>query len=197
MPCKSFHLALRAGRGPAFTLVEVLLALTITAMVGASVAAMLAGTSYGTSSRRSMRGVLVKTQTTHSRLSAALRVAREVVHPNSGQPTSNDYLVLWIADANDDNIKQNNEVQLIERVAAQDELRSYTSDADPADFVDTSTFRTLALSSYTPELWATEVTALSSRATLSPAGTTLISFRLTVTHGDLTDTAVGASAVRQ
>ena len=181
----------------AFTLVEVLLALAITALVGLSVAAMLTATAYGTTSRQEMRGLLVKTQTISARLNAAIRTSKVVLYPNAGQATSNDYLVLWTADENDDSTKQNNEVQLIERNAVNNELNSYVDSTDTADFGNVAAFRTQALASYPSARWASGVTSLSLRATTDPAGTMLLSYRFTVAEGQATETAVGAAAPRQ
>ena len=181
----------------AFTLVEVLLALAITALVGLSVAAMLTATAYGTTSRQEMRGLLVKTQTISARLSAAIRTSREVLYPNAGQPTSNDYLVLWTADENDDSVKQNNEVRLIERSTVDNELDSYVDSTDTADFSNVAAFRTQALASYPSVRWARGVTTLSFQATTDPADTMLLSYHFTVAEGQATETAVGAAAPRQ
>lgn len=186
-----------APRGPGFTLVEVLLALVVTTLVGLATVAMLSATAYGTTSRQHARTLLITTRVVDARLGAALRSAQEVVYPNSGQPTATDYLVLWVNDENGDDVKQHGEMQLIERDSATNELRSYRNSADATTYADVAGFRAAALASYPGETWAHGVSALDLAATTTPAGTVLVSFRLTVSEGGESESAVGAVAPRQ
>ena len=178
-----------------FTLLELLLALVITAMVGLSAAAMINATAYGTSSRNSMRKLLVKSKVLSTRLSSSIRNSMDSIQPSVAQPESTNILIIWVADTNNDQAKQNNEMQLIERDTTTNELKSYKDEMDVNDFVDAATFRTRALSSYTAETWGTSVTDLSFTLSGS-AGATVVTSRLTATQGDLTETTVIAASPR-
>lgn len=196
MHCNQPYQAKPLVRHRAFTLVEVLLALAITGLVGLSVATMLTATAYGTTNHRETRGLLVQSQTISARLNSAIRTAKEVLYPNASQTTSTDYIVVWIADDNDDSTKQNNEVQLIERNSGNNELRSYANPADTADFTNVAAFRTQALASYTSVRWSTGVSVLSFEATTSPTDTMLIGYTFTVTQNQTSHTSVGAATPR-
>ena len=192
------RLRLSRLRNPsAFTLVELLIALIITAVIGASTVAMLGAVSYGTTNRREMRSLVVKTRTVQMRMDLALRTAEEVLYPNATQPSVADYTVIWVADENDDDTKQNNEIRLIERDTSTKELNTYRSATDTATFTTVSAFRTNALAAYTPTRWATGISALTFAATTAPTNTFLVSYQLTAESNSQTETAAGAVAPRQ
>lgn len=179
-------------RRSAFTLVELLIALTITALVGATTVSMLSAMSNGTDANRTVRELLVKTKMIDGRIRSAVRGSVEVID------SSNDHLILWKADENDDDAKQNNEVQLIERNSATNELHSYQNSADTNGFSTAAAFRSNAIATYTSQRWATDVTASAITVTTTPAGSkALVSFRITVNSGSANETAIGAAALRE
>ncbi len=164
--------------------------MTITALVGVSAAATLSATAYGTSSRRSMSALLVKSRMVNTRLATAIRASLEV------EAVGADYVVLWVDDTNGDDTKQNNEMQLIERDTLENELNSYRDTSDTAPFSSAAAFRANALAAYAAEPWATGVSAMTLTADAGPPDTKFISFRLTFTADDMSETTVGAAARR-
>ena len=196
----------------AFTLVELLLALAITGMVSAGVATMLAAVSYGTSSQRDLRGVVVKGRVLNARLSAAVRSARALLESGT------DYLVLWNGDVNTNGTTDApdlSEMRLIERDAGLDELRSYgfpdswtqaqidAADVsfqltgNPSGFFQTATATAKTNASFVPTKWGTGVTAISfALDDTNPETASLVSYRLTLSAGSLSETVVGAASAR-
>ncbi|MCP4247270.1 MAG: hypothetical protein GY778_09505, partial [bacterium] len=73
------------------TLVELLLAVMISALIGGGVVAMLVAVAYGTSSSRDLRAIVVKSATIDGRLGAAIRRSRQVL------AVGTDYCILWTA----------------------------------------------------------------------------------------------------
>jgi hypothetical protein len=175
-------------------LTEVLLALTVTALVGLAVVTMLSAASYGSTSRAGMRDVLVLSRTTAARIGLSVRTALDVVGVDA---VNGDYIVLWLHDSNEDGIRQYDELELIERDAVTNELRSYTSASDATEFTTLAAFRATALASFTPERWATGITEVDF-VLLAPLDVEapLVSWRLTATRDEVSETAVGAVAVR-
>ncbi len=193
----------RAG----LTLLELLLALSITSIVGLAVTAMLAATSYGTDSEHDMRALLVRHTAATARISAAVRSCKQILAQGDG------YLILWQADPNANNKPDRTEIQHIECDDATDEILSYTTvfpdawsqtqiDAADTEYELTDNFVTItaALKSGTyfpPERWAAGVTALDLALDQSdPLAANRVSYRITLQAGDLTDTAIGAAALR-
>ena len=99
-------------------------------------------------------------------------------------------------DENADEVKQKNEMQLIERNAAGSELRSYRNPADTGAFTTANAFRSGALATYPATTWARGVTALSFTADATPPATRLVSLRITLTNGHLTESSIAAVALR-
>ncbi len=192
----------RARRARGMTLIELLLAVAGTALVAAAIAAMLVATSYGTESRTDMRELIVKHKAISTRLSAAIRSARMVLEQGDG------YIVLWLADTNEDGQPNLAELRRLERHGATNALRSYIAPADldetdnTAYDLDTTDFGTetdsIKGSANFPEaLWATDVTGWD--LTLDDADARLarlVTWRLALRAGDMTDTAVGVAALR-
>ena len=74
------------------SLLELMLALTVTALVAAAISGMMGALSAGVSSRRDGRSVMVRASAAESRLSAYVAPCRCIL---SADPTS---LVLWLSD---------------------------------------------------------------------------------------------------
>lgn len=181
----------RSRLGPSgFTLVELLIALVVSGLVAAGVTAMLVAVSYGTSSSHDLRTLVVKSKTIDARLGASIRVCRQVLASGS------DFLLLWVADADEDDVTDNAEVRLIDRDAATDMLNSYYDDTAAGAYVDAATFRALALGSFTPQPWGTGVTGLSFVLDIPARGTNLVSYTMTLESEDVSETVVGAVAMR-
>jgi hypothetical protein len=181
-------------RASAFTLTELLLAMAITVVVGAATVAMLNAAAYGSTSRSGMRDLVVLSRTVSARIGLTARTAVEIVGVDA---TSGEYVVLWVADANDDATKQYKEMQLIERHSASSELRSYTSTSDNTNYSTLAAFRTAALASFTSATWATGISDVEFKL-LAASGSNgpLLSWQVTATRNSVSDTAVGAVAMR-
>lgn len=181
----------------AFTLVELLLALSIMTMVGVASLAILGATTYGTSDDQTRRELMVKTEVVGRRIDGALHTAEALLVPSSGQPTSTDYFIVWVDDANDDAVKDNSEMLLVERDTGDNELIAYRDTTATGTFSDAGTFRTAALASYPASRWATGVSALSFSATFGTGQLPLLTYSFTLTKGTTSETLTRAASLRQ
>jgi len=189
--------ALRRSGG--LTLVELLLALAITGLIGAAIASMLTAVSYGTRSSTDIRSLVVKNKTLGARITAAVRQSAQVLDADDG------YIVLWMSDLDGSGTPNLLELQRIELDTGSEQLISYTPDPSATDVeydIDTDDFDivTTALigsGDLVDELWATDVTAWTiDTDAADPPDATLVSFRLTLTAGGLSDTSVNAVSLR-
>lgn len=175
----------------AFTLVELLITLTVSAVIAATVITMVSATAHGSDSSRTMRELLVRGRVIDGRLRSAIRGSAEVIDH------ADDYLVLWAGDTNGDDAKQNDEVQLIERDTSTYELTSYANSADTNGFTTASAFRSAAKASYPSQRWATGVTTTVIDVTNPPAGgSAMVSYRVIIERESATEVIVGAEALR-
>ena len=199
--------ATRPGRRcRGMTLVELLLGLSSTALIGAAIAAMLSAVSYGTSSSRDMRSLVVRNKVISARFSAAVRDARLVL------ATGADYIVLWRLDDNENGRPNLGEIQWIELDGETNRLRCFEANfagltpeqieaADTeftfdADF-DAATAGKRGTALFPASLWADSVTNWA--VTLNDANAqqaSLVSFRFQITNEDASDTLIGAAALR-
>jgi hypothetical protein len=193
-------------------MVELLLALTITALIAAAVTAMLVATAYGTSSERDLRGAVTRGKLVGARLNAAVRSSRAVLE------TGTDYLVLWMGDINTNatpDAPDLSEIRLIERDGAGDELNSYKfpdswtqAQIDAADvsyaltgnppgFFQSAAATAKAAGSFVATRWGSQVTSiLFDLDGADPSTTTLVSYQFTVGAGELSETVIGAASLR-
>lgn len=194
----------RARRG--LTLVELLMALAITAMVGLAIASMLFAVSRGTASSQDMRGLVVKHKALDARLAAAIRSSRKVL------ATGSNCIVLWMADTRADGVPDLSELRRIE-VDNTGSLVSYSAsfpanwsqaaiDAADTSYPLNSDFLTVTSglksnSLFPSTKWMTGVTAITftlNNATAQSAN--LVSYRATVTSGSQSAVPVGAATLR-
>jgi len=193
--------ARRAGNG-GVTLMELLLALMVSGLVGAAVALMLSATSYGTSSQAEKRSMLVTNEIAAGRLGEALRRSKMVLAKGE------DYLVLWMADTSVNDVPNLSELHRIERDPTTDELQSYRAPADLASEDDveydlgTTDFNAvtgaLKDSAYFPgTLWATEVTAWTTTVpTADVRQANFVGYRITTTSDGASETKIGGMKLR-
>ncbi|MBI1369481.1 MAG: hypothetical protein GC162_12610 [Planctomycetes bacterium] len=194
-------------RGAGLTLPELLLALVLTSLVGLGVGTMMVATAYGTSSRTQMRSAAVRVAALSNRLDASLRSCKRVLEAGS------NYVILWTADSRADDKPNLSELRLIERNPATGDLTSYTANfgsmtdaqieaADTAYDTSTTNFYTTCQSLksgglFPGTVWSKNVTAWTHTfvgATVTSA--TAMGYRLTVTVGNISETAVGTMALR-
>ena len=99
-----------------FTLIETLLAVCITAMVGTGIATMMSVLSRDIGLQYEARGVLVRTSTAQARLSSYVAPARHVLEADESA------LVLWLEDARESNTVHASEIRWVRHDEHQDRL---------------------------------------------------------------------------
>ncbi|MEX2673747.1 MAG: hypothetical protein WD294_16725 [Phycisphaeraceae bacterium] len=111
----------------AFTLVEMLIGLALSSMVGLGVAMMLAAVGSGTQTQQHSRESMVTRQVVIHRLGEVTRDAASMVltdHPH--------HIVLWIADANGNRVPDTSELRRIEWDKQSQEIWVYEAVDDLA-----------------------------------------------------------------
>ena len=201
------HAAVHAAsrrRQLGLTFVELMMAMTATALIGLAIASMLFATTYGTEADKDLRSMVVKHKVLNARLSAAIRASKMVLAQGT------DYLVLWMDDTTGEGEPNLSEIRLIHRDAATDELSSYLAPANPApdteypiastDFNDfgSATLPPIKGTANLPQsLWATGVTdwpVTLDDPTVQSAR--LVAYQITLQVGTLSDTSIGQSSLR-
>ncbi|MEM6504362.1 MAG: hypothetical protein AAF711_02740 [Planctomycetota bacterium] len=185
-----------ARRG--LTLLELLLALAGTAVIGTAVTAMLTGVAYGTATDKDMRSLITRQMALRARLEAEIRESRMVL--DSG----GDYVILWSGDSDDDGLPSKTEIQVIEYDAVMDRVVRYT----PAPLITdvgyqlTDDFRTLTDAykgdaTFPGERWAEQITSLTiSLDSIDPQSAKLVSFTFGMAGGEIPYTGIGAASIR-
>ena len=184
----------RAG----LSLIELLLALAATAVIGAAIASMLAATSYGTSSSRDMRALVARGKVINARIGAAIRGSRLILDEGD------DFVILWTRDLDENDAPSLLEIRCIDRDAATDELSSYEAPTGTTDvpYNLTDDFKTITDAlmggpTFPAELWAKDVTAWTIDLNdADPQQATLVSYQLTLVTGDMSDTAINVVHLR-
>ena len=195
------HRSARRGRA-GLTLVEIMIALVLTAMVGVAVAAMLDSVAYATTSRTSVRRINVKQKVVGSRIDAAIRSSMMVLAHDA------EFIVLWMSDARPNGKPDLSELRRIERNPATSELWSYRAPANLAAVNDTRYRLSDDFSAITAglkgtgvfpgERWGTSVTAWSPTLNATvPADATLVRYDLTIAGDDATITLQHAASLRR
>ncbi|GAB4186090.1 MAG: hypothetical protein Kow00105_00550 [Phycisphaeraceae bacterium] len=181
------------------TLVELLMALTVTALIGAAIASMLSAVTYGTSNTHDLRSLVAKNKTLSARITAAVRQSRQVLD------AGNDYLVLWTEDLNGSDAPDLLELQRIERDSVNNTLTSYTPDPNATDVAydlenddfDTITTNLISSGDLVGERWGNDVAGFAVTPDQpDPLDATLISYQLTLTAGGMSDVSVNAVSLR-
>lgn len=181
----------------AFTLVELLLAMSILAVVGVAALSILGATTYGTSDDQLRREMIVSAEVIKQRINSVVHAAEELIIPNSGQTTSTDYLIVWAKDTNDDETKDNSEMLLIERDTSTNELLAFQDTSAAGTFSDAATFRAAAKASYPSTRWATGFSAFFCTASFGAGQFPLLTYKFTVTRGTSNETHTGSASLRQ
>lgn len=159
------------ARRRAFTLVELLIALAITSVIGAATVSMLFATTRATEVQRDVRGSIIRQQSVYARLKDRVNTALAFLGADD------DQVVLWLADDNEDGFVNLGELGLLEYDAANDQLLSYSiewpggwsqSQIDGANtqYSNSDNFITRAenakATGYFPSsVWASDVTAMT------------------------------------
>lgn len=183
-----------------FTLAELLLAITISGVIAAAVAAMIYAVSYGTTSQRDLQSILVENDVAGSRINALVRPSRQVLASGA------NYLVLWLNDADGDSQAAVSELCRIEYDQAHNSLYTYRAPANVApntiypiattDFAAvTSAIKGTA--SFPQTLLASDITGVTfTLDDADPKLSALVTVRITTTINKTSGTTVVASAMR-
>lgn len=190
----------------ALTLAELIVAITVTALIAASVGSILFAAGYGTSSRRDVRRLAVRSAQIRHRLDNAIRSAQAVLASGTG------YIVLWTGDTRVNGQVNLSEIQMIE--LASGTLTWYvtvfpsgwsqsTIDAADTTYAASTNFYTTATTAkagtnFPGTTWATaasDFTITLDNATATAAK--LVTWNLTLTNDLLTQSLVEATALRQ
>jgi len=184
------------------TLIEVFIALTITTLVGAGVAAMLFLTSYGTSGQNDARNMLVSNEVAATHLGAALQASKMVL------AKGDNYLVLWMADTRTNDEPDLSELRRIERDPETNELRSYRAPASLPEESDaiyelaSTDFNavTNALkgsADFPASLWGADITTWTTTVgAADPQQYSFVGFQVTTTMNGVSATKIGGAALR-
>lgn len=185
-----------ATRG--LTLLELLLALAGTAVIGSAVAAMITGVAYGTAVDKEMRSIITRQMALRARVEAEVRESLMLLDAGS------DYLILWSSDDDADGRPSKAEIQVIEHDAAMDRVMRYAPAPLISDvgYAMTDDFRAATNSykgdsTFPGERWAEQIDSLA--ITLDdpgPQSAGLVSLRFGMSGGEVPYTGIGAAAIR-
>jgi len=192
--------AFRHRRAHGMTLAELILAIAGISVVAMAVVSMLFAVSYGSDEDKSVRSLTVEAKAVSTRLNAAIRGSRRLLDE------SDTRLILWTRDADADGLVDLDELRILDFAAEAARLSSsvVADDATPADYDALATDFAAVVAALddaddldaTP--WSNRV-ADFAHSTDSPddaTGATLLSYRLTLTHSNLTETVAYAAALR-
>ena len=185
----------RAG----LTFLELMLAISGTALIGSAIVSMLYAVSYGTQADKDLRSLVTKQMALRTRVSGAVRESAVVLQQGAG------YLFLWHNDTDESGTPHLDEITLIEFDGLANELNAYRAPAAPSsnpEYALADDFSTVIASlkgtaDFPAQRWASDIAAFDiSLDDPTAQSARLVSFRLTLTTGDEQDTAVGAAALR-
>lgn len=181
------------------TTLELLIALTITSLVGLGVAAMLSAAAYGSDGQRDLQRTIVARKVVQERLGATLRSARFVLDAGT------DHLVLWLGDDDGSGVPDTAELVRIEFDADAGTLRELVPDTDalgndahdPDDDFGALTAGWRDTGDMIARAWARGVSGVRfDLDDAEPRSASLVGFRITLTDGLVSDTMATAFALR-
>ncbi len=193
---------LNRSRRRGMTLVELMMALGIMALISVAIGGMLTATAYGTRADHDLQGLVVRAKTTTMRLNAALRGSRQVLE--HGRYGSWDYVVLWTRDLDGNGQPSLQEIRGIVHDTHRQTVDSYVATASAGDTVFNSStnyaskFATWVRGgSVAGTKWIEGVedfTLSFNKSDLSAAK--LVNYRVSLRDRDNLETAVGTVLLR-
>lgn len=197
----------KRSRRRGLTVVELLLALTITAIISLAISSMLFAVSHGTDSSNDMRALLLRQRLVAARLNAMIRSSHMVL------ATGSNHVVLWTHDANNSGTPNRSEVRYLEMNTVSGELWSYKTvwpvsmtteqiEAADVEYDLTADFASLmpafkGQASFPGERWATDLSGwVVTLNNIDPQLATLVSYRFSMRLTEATDFVIGAAALR-
>ena len=191
----------------AFTIAELLIALTITSLIALTASGMLFATIRATDDRTDRRHVIVRSAVIGKRITAEVHGALSFL------AASDDEIVIWATDGNANGAVNLDEIVLLERDNATSELRRYaivwpsgwdqaTIDAANTVYTPAADFSAVAAAAkgtgnFPASVWSTQLTAMGvtlDNVTVQQAR--LATLRLILSVGDLVENVVVAASIR-
>jgi prepilin-type N-terminal cleavage/methylation domain-containing protein len=205
-PNTTKHTSTRRRRG-GFTLVELILAMTITALIGGAVSAMFTTVSQGTTSEAGRRSANARKTILRARLNAALRSTRLTLAEGQHLDTGANFLLLWTGDSTYNDLPNVSELLLLQHNPRTGQITAYRAIdtlplADDKAIPLSTNFETLAAAmpghAYFPsELWANSVSGWDIQLdNATPLNATSATYAISVTHDDYTADFSGNVAFR-
>jgi type II secretory pathway pseudopilin PulG len=188
-----------APRAGGLTLVELMLAVAITAIIGLGVASMLFAFTYGSSVQADDREAMVAAELVKIRMSETVQRSCKVLAKGS------NYLVLWVTDANGNNQPELSELRRIEYDSTAKTLTSYkppsTLSPDTTYNLATTDFNavTSALkgtSSLPGQLWSSISSFAIVLDNVTVQAAKFVGWQITVTSRASSENAVGGAMLR-
>lgn len=192
----------RRRRRGGLTLIELMMALAIMALIGATIAGMLSAVAYGTSSDSDVRQLVARNKMVALRLNAAVRGSKMVL--GSGTSSNETWVVLWVRDLDDNGQPSLRELRLLEFDVEARTLSSYvaptgTTDVlyTTADDFDAITNALRGTAEFPETRWGNDADDFEISLDQSdPQAARTLSYRLSLTAGNLTDVTVGTVLLR-
>jgi hypothetical protein len=181
------------------TIVELLLAMSVTAIVGLVLATMMFSTCQAISDQDGQRNDIVCQDIVGRRMEEVVKSSQMVLASGS------DYLVLWLCDPKNRNNPYRSSLCRIDWDSSTKVLTCYRAPANLSPVLDSSydlsgtdfgglTRSMRNLPSFPGTIWATDVTAWS--AAPDPQFTQIVTYKFTVNLDGVSQTAVGTTALR-
>ncbi len=188
----------RLPRARGLTLLELLLAVAATAVIGAATASMLFAVARGTTSMRGQRALVIQARTLDARVAASLRRAARVLDADAQN------LVLWVHDHNDNDRPDLSELQRLDYNATDDTFSSFEMAAGAADvtFELTDDFLSetearITSGELAEQRWAEGVIDVALAPDESdPQAARLITYRITLSDGEAQEELANAAGLR-
>ncbi|MEM9914825.1 MAG: hypothetical protein AAF911_07690 [Planctomycetota bacterium] len=192
----------RAARGRGLTLIEMIMALGIMALIGATIAGMLSAMAYGTDEDSDVRKLVARSKMVSMRINAAVRGSQRVLE--AGETADLTWVVLWGRDLDENDAPSLLEIRLLEYDAAAGTLSSYTAPDGTADVLytladdfDAITDALRGTADFPETRWANDAQGFTvTLDETDPQSARLVSYRLSLTAGNLTDTTIGTATLR-
>ncbi len=192
----------RPSRCGGLTLIELMMALGIMALIGATIGGMLSAVAYGTDEESDVRQLVARNKMVSMRINAAVRGSQKVL--DAGQTTDHTWAVLWGRDLDENGEPSLLEIRLLEYDAAAQTLSSYTAPDGTTDVLyeltddfDAITDALRGTTDFPETRWANDAVGFGvSLDELDPQAARMLSYRLSLTAGNLTNESVGTVKLR-
>jgi len=188
----------RRTRRGGLTLIELLLGLAITTIIGAAIVSILFAVTRGAADDDDLRALIARARRMQGEASAALRRGERVLDADEQR------LILWCEDRDDDGRVDVQELLVIDYDPVDGEVNAYQPiDTAFGSYLPSHNFASvvshlLFLGQLVPETWARGVVdCVFTLDRSDPADARLASFRLTLREGRFDHEAIAAASLPQ